>query len=140
MFSFDQTRPNMDYQVPEDFVQDTSSYVLNLDPDKIFKGNVIFIESRGSLSSSEMLLTTSRDNGVGIIVGETSGANPCNYGDILYSILPNTSTLVGTSCKYFTRVNKNLLDEEYLVPDVVIDLDDPEKDLVWEWILKNYGK
>ena len=61
-------------------------------------------------------------------------------GDILYSILPNTSTLVGTSCKYFTRVNKNLLDEEYLVPDVVIDLDDPEKDLVWEWILKNYGK
>ena len=140
MYSFDQTRPNMDYQVPEHFVQDTSSYVVNLDPDKIFKGNVIFIESRGSLSSSEMLLTTSRDNGVGIIVGETSGANPCNYGDILYSILPNTSTLVGTSCKYFTRVNKDLLDEEYLVPDVLIDLDDPEKDLVWEWILNNYGK
>ena len=140
MYSFDQTKPNMDYEVPENFVQDTSSYVVNLDPNKIFKGNVIFIESRGSLSSSEMLLTTSRDNGVGIIVGETSGANPCNYGDILYSILPNTSTLVGTSCKYFTRVNKNLLDEEYLVPDVIIDLDDPEKDLVWEWILKNYGR
>ena len=140
MYSFDQTRPNMDYEVPEDFVQDTSNYVRNLDVDRIFKGNVIFIESRGSLSSSEMLLTTARDNGVGIIIGETSGANPCNYGDILYSILPNTSTLVGTSCKYFTRVNKALLDEEYLVPDVIIDLDAPEKDLVWEWILKNYGK
>lgn len=140
MFSFDQTKPNMDYKIPEGYVQDTSNYMLNLDVDKIYKGNVIFIESRGSLSSSEMLLTTARDNGVGIIVGETSGANPCNYGDILYSILPNTSIRVGTSCKFFTRVNKDLLHEEYLVPDVTVELDDPEKDLVWEWILENYGK
>ncbi len=140
MFSFDQTKPNMDYKIPEGYVQDTSNYMLNLDVDKIYKGNVVFIESRGSLSSSEMLLTTARDNGVGIIVGETSGANPCNYGDILYSILPNTSIRVGTSCKFFTRVNKDLLHEEYLVPDVIVELDDPEKDLVWEWILENYGK
>ena len=140
MFSFDQTKPNMDYKIPEGYVQDTSNYMLNLDVDKIYKGNVVFIESRGSLSSSEMLLTTARDNGVGIIVGETSGANPCNYGDILYSILPNTSIRVGTSCKFFTRVNKDLLHEEYLVPDVTVELDDPEKDLVWEWILENYGK
>ena len=45
-----------------------------------------------------------------------------------------------TSCRYFTRADMTKVHEEYLVPDVIIDLDDPEKDLVWEWILKNYGK
>ena len=33
-----------------------------------------------------------------------------------------------------------ILHEEYLVPDVIVELDYPEKDIVWEWILENYGK
>jgi hypothetical protein len=29
---------------------------------------------------------------------------------------------------------------EYVEPDVVIDLGNPECDIAWEWIVKNYGK
>ena len=76
----------------------------------------------------------------GIIIGEISGAKPCHFGDVLYSVLPNTGTVTMTSCRYFTRADMTKVNEEYLVPDVIIDLDDPEKDLVCEWILKNYGK
>ncbi len=137
LYDFDQTRPE---PIPEDFVQDTVQHVINLDNDKIFKGNVIFIQGRDSYSSSELLMTQARDNGVGIIVGEISGAKPCHFGDVLYSVLPNTGTIAMTSCRYFTRADMTKVKEEYLVPDVIIDLDDPEKDLVWEWILKNYGK
>ncbi len=137
LYDFDQTRPE---PIPEDFVQDTVQHVINLDSDKIFKGNVIFIQGRDSYSSSELLMTQARDNGVGIIVGEISGAKPCHFGDVLYSVLPNTGTITMTSCRYFTRADMTKVKEEYLVPDVIIDLDDPEKDLVWEWILRNYGK
>ena len=137
LYEFDQTRPQ---PIPEGYIQDTVQHVINLDKDKIYKGNIVFIQGRDSYSSSELLMTQARDNGVGIIVGEISGAKPCHFGDVLYSVLPNTGTITMTSCKYFTRADMTKVHEEYLVPDVIIDLDDPEKDLVWEWILKNYGK
>ncbi|MBQ2240120.1 MAG: hypothetical protein II322_04805 [Alistipes sp.] len=62
------------------------------------------------------------------------------FGDILYCTLPNTNTLVTVSHKYFIRPNRALEHAEYIEPDVMIDLDNPERDMAWEWIVENYGK
>jgi hypothetical protein len=29
---------------------------------------------------------------------------------------------------------------DYLLPDVAIELGDASRDLLWEWIVRNYGK
>jgi C-terminal processing protease CtpA/Prc len=99
----------------------------------------VFIQSRNSFSSSTLLLTLARDNGIGTIVGEPSGGKPSHYGDVLYCTLPNTATMVTVSHKHFVRPDK-AIDEESLAPDVWVELNDPEKDMVWEWILEKYGK
>lgn len=126
----------IDYSAP----QDPAKCVFNFDNDKIFKGNIIFIQGKDSFSSTILLLTIARDNGIGIIVGEPSGGKPCHYGDVLYAQLPNTNTLATVSHKYFRRPNMALENKECIVPDVSIELNHPERDLVWEWIVENYGK
>lgn len=133
---FDQSK---DYKIDYSAPQDPAKCVFNFDNDKIFNGNLIFIQGKDSFSSATLLLTLARDNGIGIIVGETSGGSPSHYGDILYCTLPNTGTITTVSHKHFVRPNRELVADEYLVPDVVIDLNDPNNDLVWEWILNNYG-
>ena len=59
---------------------------------------------------------------------------------MLYAQLPNTNTLATVSHKYFRRPNMALENKECIVPDVSIELNHPERDLVWEWIVENYGK
>ena len=120
--------------------QDSTQHVINIDPERIFKGNVVFIQGKDSFSSATLLLTLAQDNGIGIIIGERAGGKPCHYGDILYCTLPNTETLATVSHKYFIRPNRALEHAEYIEPDVMIDLDNPERDLAWEWIVENYGK
>jgi len=84
-----------------------------------------------------LLLTKARDCGVGIIVGEPSGGRPSHYGDLLYCTLPNTNTIATVSHKRFVRPNREAKESDYIVPDVFIELDDSDRDLLWEWILKN---
>lgn len=135
--SFDNNAWNsdIDYTAP----QDSTKHVYNFDPERIFKDNVIFIEGKSSFSSSTLLLTTARDNGIGTIIGEISGGRPSHYGDILYFKLPNTETIATVSHKHFVRPNRDAMNLEYVYPDVEIELNDPEHDLAWEWIVKNYG-
>lgn len=121
-------------------VQDSTQHIINIDPARIFKGNVIFIQGKDSFSSATLLLTLAQDNGIGIIIGERAGGKPCHYGDILYCMLPNTATLATVSHKHFTRPNRSLEHNDYIEPDVVLDLDNPERDEAWEWIVENYGK
>lgn len=125
-----------DYNAP----QDSAKHVYNYDRSRVFRGNVIFIQSKNSFSSATLLLTLARDNGIGKIIGQASGGKPCHYGDLLYALLPNTNTTATVSHKYFSRPNMNLKDKDCIVPDVEIDLSHPEKDLIWEWVLRNYGK
>ena len=135
-WGFDHSKDyKMDYSVP----QDPNKHILNLDNDKIFKGNVIFIQGRDSFSSATLLLTLARDNGIGKIIGQRAGGKPCHYGDVLYCQLPQTQTLATVSHKYFRRPNIGLKDMDYIEPDVTIDLGNSEKDLAWEWIVENYG-
>lgn len=129
-----------DYQTDYSAPQDPAKHIFNYDGEQIFGGNVVFIQSKDSFSSTILLLTIARDNGIGIIVGEPSGGKPCHYGDMLYAQLPNTNTLTTVSHKFFRRPNMALENKECIVPDVSIELNHPERDLVWEWIVENYGK
>ena len=129
-----------DYQTDYSAPQDPAKHIFNYDGEQIFGGNVVFIQSKDSFSSTILLLTIARDNGIGIIVGEPSGGKPCHYGDVIYAQLPNTNTLATVSHKYFRRPNMALENKECIVPDVSIELNHPERDLVWEWIVENYGK
>lgn len=129
-----------DYQTDYSAPQDPAKHIFNYDEEQIFGGNVVFIQSKDSFSSTILLLTIARDNGIGIIVGEPSGGKPCHYGDMLYAQLPNTNTLTTVSHKYFRRPNMALENKECIVPDVSIELNHPKRDLVWEWIVENYGK
>lgn len=135
MYRFDQNRElKVDYNAP----QDSSRHIFNYDDEKIFKGNVVFVQGKDSFSSATMLLTLARDNGIGVIVGEPSGGKPSHYGDVLYCTLPNTKSLVTVSHKHFVRPNRAIGDLAYVIPDVSIKLNDPDKDLVWDWIVENY--
>ena len=117
-----------------------SAHRINHNPEKIFKGNVIFISGRGTFSSAGLLLTLARDNNIGTIIGETSCHRPSHYGDVLRFNLTNTDTKATVSCRHFTRPNENLNNEIELVPDIVLNLSDytMEKDPAWEWIIKNH--
>ena len=142
----DGTKPDFGYMFDyweikrENPEEAASAHRINHDPDKIFKGNVIFISGRSTFSSAGLLLTLARDNNIGTIIGETSGHRPSHYGDVLRFNLPNTDTNATVSCRYFTRPDKKLNSEIELVPDVVLNLSDytMEKDPAWEWIIKNH--
>ena len=136
MWGFDHSK---DYEVDYE-KQDSTQHVINIDPERIFKGNVVFIQGKDSFSSATLLLTLAQDNGIGVIIGELAGGKPCHYGDILYCTLPNTETLATVSHKYFTRPNRALEHDDYIYPDVMIDLDNPERDMTWDWIVENYSK
>ena len=142
----DGTKPDFGYMFDyweikrENPEEAASAHRINHNPEKIFKGNVIFISGRGTFSSAGLLLTLARDNNIGTIIGETSGHRPSHYGDVLRFNLPNTDTNATVSCRYFTRPDKKLNSEIELVPDVVLNLSDytMEKDPAWEWIIKNH--
>ena len=126
---------NRDAKIDYTASQDSARHVLNLDPERIFKGDVIFIQGKDTFSSAMLLLTTARDNSIGSIVGERSGGRPSHYGDVLYCRLPNTGTMATVSHKIFTRPAYGTVeDAEYLYPDLEMDLNDPHRDLVWEFV------
>ena len=129
-------RDNVGDVVPQ---QDSTRHVLNFDKERIFKGDVVFIQSKESFSSASLLLTTARDNGIGYIIGERSGGRPSHYGDILYCVLPNTETIATVSHKHFVRPNRALCGEQYLEPNIFVPLNNSDKDLAWECILDFFG-
>ena len=137
MWRFDHNRELVaDTETP----QDSAKHILNRDAECIFRGNVIFVEGRESFSSATLLLTMARDNGIGIIVGQPSGGRPSHYGDLLYCTLPNTKTIATVSHKRFVRPDAEARDTDYIVPDVAIDLRNAERDMLWEWVVRNFGK
>lgn len=131
---------NREVKSSGNITQDSTYHVLNLDPERLFKGEVIFVQGKDTYSSATLLLTTARDNGIGKIVGEPSGGRPSHYGDILFCTLPNTLITATVSHKHFIRPNRAKVECEYLTPDVLIDTNNPDKDLVWEWIVAHTTK
>jgi hypothetical protein len=116
----------------------------NKDENRVFNGNVIFIQGKGTYSSAGLLITDAIDNGIGTVIGEKSIYRPCNYGDILMWQLPNTKISGGISHKIFNRPNEGKCNEDYIVPNILIEesLDNTlqGEDKYWSWIIDNYTK
>lgn len=129
-----------DYMIDYNATQDPSKHIFNFDDELIFDGDVIFIQGKNSFSSSTLLLTMARDNGIGIIIGEPSGGKPSHYGDVLYCTLPNTGTIATVSHKHFRRPDSKATNCDCIVPDVMIELNSPDEDLAWGWVVEHYGK
>jgi hypothetical protein len=119
-------------------------FIKNTDENKVFKGNVVFIQDAGTFSSAGLLITKATDNNIGIVIGDKSSFRPCNYGDLLAWELPNTKIKGFVSHKIFERPNTTKCHDLTLIPDVYLTQNWSEvsvgKDICWEWILNHYGK
>jgi hypothetical protein len=116
-------------------------FLMNMDENKVFKGNVVFIQNAKTYSSAGMLITDATDNNIGIVVGNKSSYRPCSYGDLLAWELPNTKIRGFVSHKIFKRPNTEKCDELSLTPTIYIpdswsDVLDG-RDKCWEWILEH---
>ena len=105
---------------------------------KIYKGNVVFIQSQKTYSSAGMLMTMVRDNHIGTIIGSKSSFSPSHYGEILPFRLPNTGIIGSICCKYFERPDSTCTDDEVLEPTKEIDTND--KEALWQYITTTFGK
>ncbi|MDR1544850.1 MAG: hypothetical protein LBS50_10705 [Prevotellaceae bacterium] len=116
----------------------------NDDENKIFNGNVVFIQNSDTYSSAGLLITDVADNNIGTVIGTKSSYRPCHYGDLLAFTLPNTNIKGFVSHKIFYRPDKDKCTETSLIPDVEIKSVWADilngNDKYWEWILKNYTK
>lgn len=103
-----------------------------------YQRRVVFIQGPKTYSSAGILVTTVRDNGLGIIAGTTSTYSPSHYGEVLPFRLPNTGVL-GTVCtKYFERADKSRADETVLEPDVYLNLENKEE--AWMALMEMYSE
>lgn len=118
-------------------------FMKNKDENKVFKGNVIFIQNQGTYSSAGQLITDAKDNNIGMVVGSGSTFKPCHYGDVLQWALPNTGINGSISHKYFLRPDSSKCGETSIMSDINIDYtwDDVlnSVDPYWSWIIENYG-
>ncbi len=88
-----------------------------------FKGRIFVLTDVGTYSSAMDFAMLIRDNGIGLIVGGTSGNNPEGYGDCLYFQLPNSKLAMSVSHKKWHRIDRSK-SELPLIPDYIV----PEKD------------
>lgn len=73
-----------------------------------------------TFSSATMLATDVRDGKLGILIGQPSRNNPSSYGDIIQFQLPNSRLYGVVSHKRFLRPDAAAMDEDTLVPDIVL--------------------
>lgn len=116
-------------------------FVKNVDENKVFKGNVVFIQNSSTFSSAGLLITNAVDNNIGTLIGDNSSYRPCGYGDLLSWELPNTKIRGYVSHKIFSRPDGDKCGESSLTPTVYLantwEQVLENKDACWEWVLKN---
>lgn len=117
-------------------------FVKNVDENKVFKGNVVFIQNSSTFSSAGLLITNAVDNNIGTLIGDNSSYRPCGYGDLLSWELPNTKIRGYVSHKIFSRPDGDKCGESSLTPTVYLantwEQVLENKDACWEWVLNNY--
>ncbi|MCF7913408.1 MAG: hypothetical protein K9M99_12850 [Candidatus Cloacimonetes bacterium] len=106
-----------------------------------FAGKLFFITGYDTFSSAGDMVTIAYDNGIGTVIGEPMGQKPTSYGDILYFTLPNSGIQGSVSHKVFKRPKRSLNREETIYPDIVVNEDFHDKNLLgidsaWDTILK----
>ncbi len=116
-------------------------FTMNTDADKVFKGNVYFIQDNVTFSSAAMLIVMATDNNIGTVIGEAGSYRPCHFGDVLSYELPNTHVKGGVSHAYFMRPDKDACGENSLIPTIHIQRTWQDfiegNDPWWQYILNN---
>ena len=119
----------------------SSLFTMNTDVDKVFKGNVYFIQDNGTFSSAAILIVMAMDNNIGTVIGEAGSYRPCNFGDVLSYELPNTHVKGGVSHAYFMRPDKDACGVNSLIPTIHIQRTWQDfiegNDPWWQYILNN---
>lgn len=118
-------------------------FVQNREAEKVFRGNVIFIQDAGTYSSAGQLITDATDNHTGMVLGSESAFRPCHYGDMLTWKLPNTYIKGSVSHKIFLRPDTSRYNEKSIRPALNLDYTWSDilesNDIYWNWILNMYG-
>ncbi len=83
----------------------------------LFEGSVYILTSNSTFSSAMMFAEYIKDNGLGIIVGETPGNAANGYGEINVQQLKNSGLIVSISTKYFIRASGDE-SELFVIPDI----------------------
>jgi hypothetical protein len=121
-----------------------SYFMKNEDENKVFRGNVVFIQDTKTYSSAGLLITDATDNHIGIVIGNKSSYKPCHYGDLLAYELPHTKIRGFVSHKIFNRPDTKRCNEASLIPVAYIPDNWSDvlegRDIYWEWVLEHYGK
>jgi Peptidase family S41 len=109
-----------------------------------FRGHVVYLVGPDTFSAGAELATLARDNGLGLIVGQSTSQRPTSFGDKLFVELPRTKVLASISYKRFVRPDSLRHGELALAPDVEIGLTAAHvlggQDPAWDWILAHQGE
>ncbi len=89
---------------------------INQKQEEQFFGNVWILTNNETFSSAMLFAQMIQDNGIGHIVGFTSGNKPEHYGDVLYFRVPNSKITFSCSYKKWSRIDQSKKDQ-YLIPD-----------------------
>lgn len=92
----------------------------NRKAEPVFDGNVYVLTSANTFSSAMLFAEMIGDNGLGLIVGESSGNMPESYGDILTFQMPNSGLAFTIPYKKFKRIDQEKKDLP-LIPDAQVD-------------------
>ncbi len=108
---------NVDIRCGSILIKIKKSKIINSKiKDLLFQGDVYVLTAPRTFSSATDFATMISDNGIGKIVGETSGGMPSSYGDTLLFQLPNSKLTYTVSYKQFHRPDESK-DSLPLIPD-----------------------
>lgn len=91
--------------------------------DLLFNGKVYVLTSPETFSSAMNFSVVLQDNKLAQVIGEPSGNKPCQYGEVVTFLLPNSKMYFCTTFAYFERPDKSKIQEAYQVPDYDTSLD-----------------
>lgn len=89
-----------------------------------YRGKVFVIIGAHTFSSANMLANAIQDYKLATLVGEPSGEQANDYGELITIKLPNTGFMFSTSTKQFIRANGDIKDGLPVLPHYKI-VDDP---------------
>ena len=91
--------------------------------DLLFSGKVYVLTSTETFSSAMQFSVGLQDNKLAKVIGEPSGNKPCQYGEVVTFLLPNSKLYFSTTYAYFERPDASKADMAYQMPDYPVSAD-----------------
>ncbi|WP_460219534.1 S41 family peptidase [Psychroserpens sp. MEBiC05023] len=116
-----------------------SNLVKPVEENKRFKGEVIVLIDEMSYSATIVFATTIQDHNLAKLVGQPTGGNANQTGNLAPFYLPNTKLLILAPGRYITRVSGDTR-KQSVQPDVIVTKDEnPAIDKTLQVSLKLFG-